>query len=108
MSENEQNSSTSSSEEETEQSSEGDIGTLSNYIVPYEPFADSDASSFTEAQNEEQNEEQDEDGLSSTVLERRFEKIDPVQSWYVSKLDFLFYLQVCDITRILRSDFLNI
>lgn len=49
--------------------------------MPYqdEPLADTDESS-------DESDEHDEDGLSPSALERSYNKVDLVESWYVLKM----------------------
>ena len=55
--------------------------------VPYQdkPSADTDESS-------DESDEHDEDGLSPSTLERRYNKVDPVQFWCVLKMLFLLLI----------------
>ena len=55
--------------------------------VPYQdkPSADTDESS-------DESDEHDEDGLSPSTLERRYNKVDPVQFWCVLKMLFLLLM----------------
>lgn len=80
MTESESESPSSSSEEELDLniSHEGEVESI---CIPYqdEPLADTDASS-------DESDERDEDGLSPSTLERRYDKTDPVESWYVKVL----------------------
>ena len=80
MRESESEYSTTSSEEEFDIniSHEGEVESI---CMPYqdEPLADIDDSS-------DESDEHDEDGLSPSTLERRYDKTDPVESWYVKVL----------------------
>ena len=84
-------SSSSSSEEEFDFNisfqGTNDQGEVESICVPYqdEPLADTDESS-------DESDEHDEDGLSPSTLERRYNKVDPVQSWCVLKMLFLLLI----------------
>jgi hypothetical protein len=77
MTESESEYSSSSSEEELDVNNlhEGEVEII---CMPYqdEPLADTDESS-------DESDEHDEDGLSPLTLERRYDKTDPVESWYI-------------------------
>ena len=83
MAENEEDYSSSTSEDDVDslQSLEEDIESVPDQIAPYEgePLASSDDNG--EGLNEE--DEGDEDGLTASILERRFEKTVSVSSWYL-------------------------
>ena len=84
-------SSSSSSEEEFDFniSCQGtnDQGEVESICVPYqdEPLADTDESS-------DEFDEHGDDRLSPSTLERRYNKVDPVQSWCVFKMLFLLLI----------------
>ena len=90
MAENEQEFSSSKSEDDVDsvQSLEEDEESVPDQVAPYEgkPLASSDDNG--EVFDEE--DEGDEDGLTASILERRFEKTVPVSSWYVLIPLFLF------------------
>ena len=83
MAESDQEFSSSTSEEDLEssESMEEDLVSITNQVSPYqgEPLADSDSN----GEGSEDNGEGDEDGLTPATLERRFDKTEPVSSWYV-------------------------
>ena len=75
----------SSSEEELDINiSREDEGEVACSCVPYQdqPFADTDESS-------DESDGHDEDGLSPLTLERRYNKVELVESWHVLKKLFL-------------------
>ena len=74
----------STSSEDDIESSEGveeDTEIVIDQITPYEgePFASSDDNGD---EHEEEDDERDEDGLTPASLERRFDKTEPLRSWY--------------------------
>ena len=75
-------SQTSSEPEEEEMEEEEDsVQVIFSQIEPYqdEPLAEDDST----AEGNEVNEEADEDGLTPIVLEARYEREIPVNSWFV-------------------------
>ena len=83
MAESDENFSSSTSEDDVDsmRSVEDEDESVTNQIAPYEgePLASSDDN----GEGGEEEDEGDEDGLTAATLERRFEKIEPVSSWYV-------------------------
>ncbi len=74
MTESESEYSPSSSEEELDLNISGEVESI---CVPYqdEPLASTDESS-------DESDEYEEDGLSPSTLERRYNKIELIESWY--------------------------
>ena len=71
------------------------MGEVESTCVPYqdEPLADTDESS-------DESDEHDEDGLSPSTLERRYNKFDLVESWYVLKMLYLLPISCCGLAKI--------
>ena len=68
-------------EEEMEEEEDDNIQVIFSQIEPYqdEPLAEDDGT----GEGNEVDEEADEDGLTPTVLEARYEREIPVNSWFV-------------------------
>ena len=74
-------SSKSTEDEDMLEEEEGDVAVIYSQVTPYEdePLADVE----TDAETDEDEEETDLDGLTPAVLEARYEREIPLDSWYV-------------------------
>ena len=72
-------------DEDVEEGNDEDYHVIYSEIMPYqdEPLAQVDAGDENTGEEIEVDEELDEDGLTPTVLEARYEKRVPVNSWSV-------------------------
>ena len=72
-------------DEDVEEGNDEDYDVIYSEITPYpdEPLAQVDAGDENTGMEIEVDEELDEDGLTPTVLEARYEKRVPVNSWSV-------------------------